>query len=363
MAQQPIRLAILDDYQNNATNIFAKVLPELEIESFSDTLDAQNREQRAKLIDRLVDFDIISTMRERTAFPASVLSSLPRLKLLLTTGAANASIDKAACEAQGILVVGTSGRLIPWPKDVPHLLAPSLQATAEQTMALMLGLAKLIPQGAISIAQGGWQVGATTGLAGKTLGLVGLGRIGCMVARMAKIAFGMNIIAWSSSLTQSQADEKAEKMGLGGAGAITVANSKLEVFRQSDFISLHYVLSDRSRHMVSSEEINAMKPTACLINTSRGGLIDEQALHQAVKEGRIRGVGLDVFTTEPLPADSPWRTTKWGQGKAGITVLSPHLGYTEEAVIQGWLEESAQNLLEFLSGKPPSPVIVDGRRK
>ncbi|KAF2487833.1 D-isomer specific 2-hydroxyacid dehydrogenase [Neohortaea acidophila] len=354
----PIRLAILDDYQNIARPKFAALLPRIEIHTFTYTLNAHSTSERNELIKRLQPFDVISSMRERTAFPAEVLSALPRLKLLLTTGMRNASIDMQACADRGILVVGTKGSKIKPPPTPPstQVLSSSLQATAEQTLALILGVTKLIAHNDAHIAHGGWQTGFVSSLAGKTLGVVGLGKIGAHVARMAALGFGMNIVAWSSNLTQQQADERAKEIGLEAVG-IRVAASKLDLFREADVISLHYVLSDRSRRMVGSEEVAAMKPSGVLVNTSRGGLIDEPALLAALKQGRIRGVGLDVFTVEPLPSDSEWRTTRWGENGAGYAVLSPHMGYAEEDVIHGWYEETAESLAEWLDGKTPSAVI------
>ncbi|KAH7079748.1 D-isomer specific 2-hydroxyacid dehydrogenase [Paraphoma chrysanthemicola] len=367
MAATKLRLAILDDYQNIAPEIFLQQFPnhEIEIESFPDTLQAKRDDQRAALIDRLQDFDAISTMRERTAFPATVLNNLPRLKLILTTGAGNAAIDTKTCHERGITVIGTGAKHIP--KIPPSQLKPlpaGLQYTAEQTLALILAIAKDVPHNSKTLAAGGWQTNMTSSLAGKTLGVLGLGRIGSLVARMAILGFGMKVIAWSSSLTQDAANTKAAEIGLtpfddvANAPAITAVVSKLDLFRRADFVSIHYVLSERSRGIVGREEIAAMKSTASIINTSRGGLIDEEAMYEAVKNGRIRGVGLDVFQEEPLAADSPWRHTKWGEDGAGCAVLSPHLGYADEVVIPAWYRESAEHLAEFLRGEGSEPVIV-----
>ena len=359
-SDHPIRVAILDDYQNVASLIFARLTPRIVTESFPDTLNAQDPQQRANLIQRLQSYEVISTMRERTAFPAEVITALPKLKLLLTTGMANAAISMKACAEQGVLVAGTTGKSRSVKtSDMPKpTLSPSLQSTAEQTFALILGVTKLISHNSTSIAKGGWQTDFVTGLAGKTLGVLGLGRIGMMVARMAAIGFGMRVVAWSSSLTQAQADQKAIETGFGLADAqITVMDSKLELLRVADVVSLHYVLSDRSRNMIGKEELGVMKSTSVLVNTSRGALIDEPTLIEALKLGRIKGVGLDVFTTEPLPVDSEWRTTRWGEGGAGHAVLSPHMGYSEEDVIHTWYGESADNLARWLDGQQPANLL------
>ena len=260
------------------------------------------------------------------------------------------------CKERGIVVVGTSGKRQAPIGATTQVLGPSLQATAEQTLALLLGVTKLISQNSSEIAKGGWQTGFVSGLAGKTLGIIGFGKIGGQVARMCVLGFGMKVLAWSSSLTQSKADETAKKLGI-DASAVKVAESKSQLCSEADIISLHYVLSDRSRGMIGEEELTAMKKTGILINTSRGGLIDEPALLETLKQGKIRGVGLDVFTVEPLPEESEWRTTRWGKNGAGCAVLSPHMGYAEEAVMHAWYEEQADNLAEWLDGKTPGNVI------
>ena len=354
----PVRVAILDDYQHIATPIFGRLRPRIEIHSFSYTLNAHDPSGRNELIKRLEPFEVIVTMRERTAFPPELIEALPRLKLLMTTGMNNAALSLKTFSERGIPVVGTKGTRIPAVETPTKILSPSLQATAEQTFALILAVEKLIARNQAEIANGGWQTGFVTGLAGKTMGILGFGRIGIMVARMAAVGFGMNVLAWSSNLTQEQADQKAKEMGLDPSICpIKVAQSKDEFFRNADVISLHYVLSDRSRGMVGKDELAAMKPTAVLVNTSRGGLIDEPALLNTLKQGKIKGVGLDVFTAEPLPTDSEWRTTRWGENGTSHAVLSPHMGYAEESVMNGWYEELADSLAEWLDGKTPSAII------
>jgi phosphoglycerate dehydrogenase-like enzyme len=217
-------------------------------------------------------------MRERTPFPASLLARLPELRLLITTGERNRGIDAAACAAQGITFCGT-----------PSFGAP----TVDLTWGLILALARRIPEQVAALHAGRWQTAIGHGLEGKTLGVVGLGKLGRRVAKVGQ-AFGMEVIAWSTNLS----DEAAS-----AAGATRV--EKAELFRRADVVTLHYLLSDRSRGIVGAAELAAMKPSAFLVNTSRGPLVDQPALLAALHEGRIAGAGLDVYDIEPLPADHP----------------------------------------------------------
>ena len=342
------QLAILDDYFDIASSKFAQLRSRLDVTSFPKTLNARQDDDRKKLIDRLQRFEIISTMRERTAFPVEVLKALPNLKLLMTTGLKNASIDMKACKELGITVVGATGAGRSTASSKPK--GNSLDSTTEQTWALILGLARNTVRDAVAIQQGGWETSPATGLKGKTIGLLGLGKLGTMTAKIAKFGFGMHVLAWSASLTQAKADEQAESCGL-PKGAFHLASSKEELIKAADILSIHYVLSDRSRGMVGAKELAAMKKDALLINTSRGPLIDEDALLQCLREGRIGGVGLDVFDLEPLPSDSAWRTTKWGEGGASKVLLSPHMGYVEEDVMIRWYEETAENVERYLDGQ------------
>ena len=342
------QLAILDDYFDIAPSKFAQLRSRLEVTSFPATLNAKQDDDRKKLIDRLQPFEIISTMRERTAFPVEVLKALPNLKLLMTTGLKNASIDMKACKELGITVVGATGAGRSTASSKPK--GNSLDSTTEQTWALILGLARNTVRDAVAIQQGGWETSPATGLKGKTIGLLGLGKLGTMTAKIAKFGFGMHVLAWSASLTQAKADEQAESCGL-PKGAFHLASSKEELIKAADILSIHYVLSDRSRGMVGAKELAAMKKDALLINTSRGPLIDEDALLQCLREGRIGGVGLDVFDLEPLPSDSAWRTTKWGEGGASKVLLSPHMGYVEEDVMIRWYDETAENVERYLDGQ------------
>ncbi|PGH34509.1 glycerate dehydrogenase [[Emmonsia] crescens] len=342
----PLNLAILDDYQNIAPAKFSHLKPHLTtITSFPETLHPKhNHADKVALISRLRPYQIISTMRERTPFPAELISSLPNLKYLLTTGTRNRSIDLQACAQRGILVTGTTGL-----RTGPVSL-PSPSSTTEHTWALILGLARNIARDDAAVKSGGWQGSFAMGLAGKTLGILGLGSLGTATAKIGALAFGMRVIAWSSNLTQDMADEKASAFGL-PAGTFEVTSSKLALFREADVLSVHYVLSERSLGIVREEELGVMKPTALLVNTSRGPLIQEKALLKTLKEGRIRGAALDVFDLEPLPRDSEWRSTRWGMEGRSEVLLSPHMGYAEEGIMNIWYEEQAENLERWLNGK------------
>lgn len=340
------RLAILDDYQGLAPARFEHLKARgVDIASFPETLNPRDPAQKAALIERLQPFDIVVTMRERTPLPADVIAALPNLKLLLTTGRKNASLDLDACRQRGITVAGTTGQgrggLLP---------EADPDSTTQHTWALILGLARHIARDDAAVKAGGWQGSLATGLPGKTLGLLGLGRLGTATARIAVLAFSMKVIAWSMNLTQDRADEAARQAGL-PAGTFEVVSSKLELFRRADILSVHYVLSPRSRGLVGRAELDAMKPTALLVNTSRGPIIDEAALLEALHAGRIRGAALDVFDAEPLPADSPWRTTAWGRDGRSEVLLTPHTGYCEEENMERWYDEQAENLERWLDGQ------------
>lgn len=342
------KVAILDDYQSTSTSAFSQLVSSLsntdhvlEITPFPETLNPQDPAQKAALIERLIPYEIISTMRERTPFPADVLSALPNLKLLLTTGMRNASLDIEAAKRHGVVVAGTVNQ--------KAVLSPD--STTQHTWALILGLARHVVRdhNAVTVNKR-WQ-GETlaTGLPGKTLGLLGLGRLGGATARIAVLAFNMRILAWSTSLTQEKADETAESLGL-AKGSIAVADSKEDLFKRADILSVHYVLSSRSRGIIGKKELEVMKPTALLVNTSRGPLIDEDALLDVLEKGGIRGAALDVFNTEPLPFNSRWRTTGWGRDGRSELLLSPHMGYGEETNIGEWYEQTAENVGRWIKG-------------
>ena len=220
---------------------------------------------------------------------------------------------------------------------------------------MILALARNVAADDASIKAGGWQTDMAVGLTGKTLGVAGLGRLGAAVARIGVLVFGMRVVCWSSSLDQARADEVATSLGLPaedefGEKTFQVV-SKEELFQESDVVSLHYVLSERSKGMVGSQELKAMKKSALLVNTSRGPLIDEEALLNTARSGGIRGVALDTFGKEPLPADSPWRSQAWGtQGRSRV-LLTPHMGYVEEGLMNAWYAETAENVERWLEGR------------
>jgi lactate dehydrogenase-like 2-hydroxyacid dehydrogenase len=340
-SERKIQLAILDDYQNIAPAKFAHLSSRISITSYPETLNTQDAAQKAELIRRLQPYTVISTMRERTPFPADVVNALPNLKYLLTTGTRNRGLDIDACTKRGIPVTGTTG--------LEAIQQPD--STTQHTWALILGLARHIARDDASVKSGGWQgQSLATELAGKTLALLGLGKLGTAVARIGALAFNMKIKAWSSSLTQEAADEKAVAAGL-QPGTFEVVTSKEELFRAADVLSVHYVLSDRSRGIVGEKELALLKPTALLVNSSRGPLIDQLALLDTLKKGKIRGAALDVFEIEPLPADSEWRTIAWGKEGRSEVLLSPHMGYVTEGILDCWYEEQAENLRRWLGGE------------
>ena len=310
-----LRVAVLDDYQDVARKMTDwSVLPaDVEVEVFRDHLTDQ-----AAVAKRLKDFDIVMAMRERTPFPRTLLEQLPRLQLLTTTGMRNAAIDMQAAADCNVLVCGTGGILYP---------------TAELTWGLILSLLRHIPDEDYATRAGSWQVSMGLGLNGKTLGLMGLGRLGSEVARVGN-AFQMDVIAWSQNLTAERAAE---------CGATLV--SKDELLARADILSIHLVLSARSRGLIGHQELNRMKPTAYLINTSRGPIVDEAALIAALHDGTIAGAGLDVFDEEPLPRDHPLRRT-------ANTVITPHIGYVTQETYQVFFDETVENIQAFLKGAP-----------
>ncbi len=310
-----VRVAVLDDYQDVARKITDwSVLPaDVEVAVFRDHLTDQTA-----VAERLKDFDIVMAMRERTPFPRTLLEQLSRLQLLTTTGMRNAAIDMQAASDCKVLVCGTGGILYP---------------TAELTWGLILSLLRHIPDEDQATRAGSWQVSMGQGLNGKTLGLMGLGRLGSEVARVGN-AFQMDVIAWSQNLTVERAAER---------GATLV--SKDELLARADILSIHLVLSARSRGLIGHQELNRMKPTAYLINTSRGPIVDEAALIAALRTETIAGAGLDVFDEEPLPLDHPLR-------RAANTVITPHIGYVTQETYQVFFDETVENIQAFLQGAP-----------
>jgi len=306
-----MRIAVLDDYQNVARRFadWSSLETRAEITIFNDHL----RDEDA-VVERLAPFEIVCVMRERTPLTAAILGRLPRLRLICSTGPRNASIDVATAEARGVPVLHTRY---------------SSRSTIELTWALILaGMRDLVGE-ANSLRAGGWQRSVGSGLAGRTLGLLGLGNIGAEVARIGS-AFGMRPIAWSHNLTAERARE---------VGAERVERD--ELFRQSDVLSVHLVLGERSRGLVGAPLLALMKPSALLVNTSRGPIVDEAALIAALSGKRIAAACLDVFDVEPLPAEHPWRTLP-------NVLATPHIGYVSEEIYRLFYEDTVSNIRNWL---------------
>ena len=316
------RCAILDDYQNIALSMadWSKVSGDLEIKVFNAHLGAAD-----KVIAALQGFDIVCAMRERTAFPRAVIEKLPQLKLLITTGLRNASIDVAAAKERGVVVCGT-----------PAVGSP----TSGIAVGLTLELTRRIGYENARMKAGvPWQTTIGMDLEGLTLGVLGLGKLGARTAKIAQ-AFGMKVIAWSQNLTP----EKCAEIGVGYV-------AKEDLFRQSDIVTIHVVLSQRTRGLVGAKELGLMKPSAYIINTSRGPIIEETALLAALREKKIGGAGLDVFDTEPLPIDHPLR-------KMDNVVLTPHLGYVAQQNYRAYFGGVVDDIRAFLHGKPVRVMSV-----
>lgn len=308
------QIAVLDDYQGVALHMadWSVLDGRASVTVFRDHLS-----DTAAVIERLQLFDVVCVMRERTPLPRAVLTALPRLRLIVSTGGRNASIDlDAACE-QGITVGNTGG---------------AGNGTVELTWALILATMRQIPAETASIRAGGWQVTVGGDLVGKTLGIVGLGRIGSGVARVAR-AFDMDVIAWSPNLTPERAE---------AAGVRLV--SKAELFGLADIVTLHLVLSDRTRGIIDAQDLAQMKPTSWLVNTSRGPLVAEAALIEALQQQRIAGAALDVFDTEPLPADHPLRTLT-------NVVATGHIGFVTQAGYRVFYQDTVKCITNWLDGQ------------
>jgi phosphoglycerate dehydrogenase-like enzyme len=312
------RVAVLDDWQQVAQRCadWTPLRARADVEFFATPFSGEDDTAR-----RLVDFDIVLAVRERTPFPASLSKRLPKLKMFGLTGARAALVDVAAMIDRGVTVCYTGG-------------GPSGATTAELALGLMLAATRHIAAGDAAVRAGRFQRGVPVGvvLAGKTIGLIGLGRIGALMARYCR-ALDMRVLAWSRNLT----DEKAAAAGAQHA-------TKEELLASSDIVSLHLVLSDRTRGVVGAADLARMKSGAILINTARAGLVDEAALIEAVESGRVFAA-LDVFSVEPLPADHPL-------ARAPNTVLTPHLGYSALEVYEEYYRHSIENALAFLDGKP-----------
>lgn len=290
-------------------------------------------------------------MRERTPLPAELINRLPNLKLLLTTGDRNASINVKACLARGVPVAGTTAE-----KRSPD-------STTQHCVALILALARNIPQDDALMKVGGWQTTYATGLTGKVFGTVGLGRLGVSVSKIMSIAFGMKIVAWSTNLTQEAADEKAKASGLpvedeNGIKTFKVV-SRDELFSSADVINIQLVLSDRSRGLITANDLGKMKRSALFVNAARGPIVVEDDLLEVAKKGSIRGVALDVYEIEPLPKDSQWRSIRWGEEGRSQVVLTPHMGYVQEDSITGMYEQQVENILKWKRGDAMATVFSD----
>jgi phosphoglycerate dehydrogenase-like enzyme len=308
---------VLDDFQNVATEVadWSPLADDVEVVQFTTHFPGEDA-----LVEALAGFDIVVTLRERVPFPGSLLARLPRLKLLIASGMRNTVIDYAAAEAHGVTVCGTASSSTP---------------PVELTWALLLGLARGLVQESNALRSGGpWQHTVGADLHGRRLGVLGLGKIGSRVAQVG-LAFGMHVSAWSQNLTKEYADEVG----------VHLAPSKEALLADSDFVSVHLALSDRTRGLVGPAEIALLKPTAYLINTSRAAIVDQDALLDALHEGRIAGAGVDVFDTEPLPAGHPMRT-------APRLLATPHLGYVSQANYATYYGHAVEDIQAYLAGSP-----------
>jgi phosphoglycerate dehydrogenase-like enzyme len=306
-----IKIAVLDDYQGVALKMadWSAVAARSQLDIYDDHLaDAD------AVVTRLLPYDVVCVMRERTPLRRAVIERLPNLKLIASTGPRNASIDLEAAAARGIQVAHTG-----------YFGSPTL----ELTWALILASARHIVAESDAVRGGGWQHTIGDDLAGKTLGLIGLGNLGAQVAKIG-LAFGMQVIAWSQNLS-------SEKAGLAGATLV----SKEQLLRRSDIVSIHLVLSERTRGLIGAGELALMKPTARLVNTSRGPIVAEAALIAALNARQIAGAAIDVYDTEPLPPDHPYR-------KLPHLIATPHIGYVSRALYERFYRDSVSNILAWL---------------
>ncbi|ARP83938.1 hydroxyacid dehydrogenase [Bordetella genomosp. 8] len=313
-----MKIAILDDYHGVAQDYadWASLGPQATVQVFREHLP-----EGPQRVSALQPFDVIVIMRERMPFPAELVNALPNLRLLVTTGLRNNSVDLAACKARGVVVSGAPGS------------ENGLNATAELSWALILALFKNICTEDANMRKGLWQTGMPVSLKGLRLGVVGLGKLGSALARVGR-AFDMDVVAWSPNLTPERAEQ-------GGARYV----DKQELFSTADVISVHLILSASTRGVVDAASIAAMKPTAFLVNTSRAGLVDQDALLDALRNRRIGGAGLDVFPVEPLPADDPVRQLK-------NVVLTPHLGYVSADNFKAFYRNVLEAIKAWAAGAP-----------
>ncbi|GAA5994394.1 hypothetical protein JCM5350_005174 [Sporobolomyces pararoseus] len=322
------KLLILDDYTSSSTTLadWSRLTApphSIEIKVLTEAIPP------SQLVETLYPYTMIHAMRERTKLDRSTLERLPNLGFITTTGLKNRGIDLEACKEMGITVSGTDS-----------VETRSASGTVEQTWALILSLTRRIVKEHENLTKVSsdssevWQTGVAVGLKGKTLGLIGVGRLGKQVAQVGKV-FGMRVVAWSPNLTEERARE----------AGVELAESMEDLLRKSDIVSLHIVLSDRTRGMLGKKELELMKPTAYLVNTSRGPLVDEEDLIEALKKGTIAGAGLDVFDLEPLPTNHALRAVE-------NVVLSPHMGYVETPQYEIWFQQTVENVEKFLKGEP-----------
>ncbi|WP_098898068.1 D-2-hydroxyacid dehydrogenase family protein [Streptomyces sp. st77] len=312
-----LRCAVIEDFQSVATTVvdWSAVTDDVEIVTFTEHLATVDEAATA-----LDGFDIVVTLRERVPFPAELFARLPRLRLLVASGMRNSVIDFDAARRHGVEVCGTASSSTP---------------PVELTWALLLGLARGIVPEATALRTGGpWQSTLGADLHGRTLGLLGLGKIGARVARVG-LAFGMDVVAWSRNLTKERTDEVG----------VTLAASKEELLAGSDFVSVHLALGERTRGLIGAAELARMRPTAYLINTSRAAIVDTDALLAALNAGTIAGAATDVFDVEPLPADDPVRSTP-------RLLATPHLGYVSRANYETYYGQAVEDIRAFLDGRP-----------
>ena len=312
-----MKIAILDDYHDVARRYadWTSLGGDAEVQIFNSFIPDDQVEAA------LESFDVIVAMRERTPFPAARIRALPKLRLLVTTGMRNNAIDMQACAEQGVTVSGAPGS------------ADANTATAELAWAHILGLFKHLPAEDAAMRRGMWQTGMPEPLAGKRLGVVGLGKLGAAVAKVG-LAFGMDVVAWSPNLT----DERAQAAGVKRV-------DKHELFSTSDVVSLHLILSERTRNVVDAAALAAMKPTAYLVNTSRAGLVDQDALTDALVKFRIAGAGLDVYAEEPLSPTDNMRDLD-------NVILTPHLGYVSRENFEAFYQNCLEAVKAWAAGKP-----------
>jgi phosphoglycerate dehydrogenase-like enzyme len=308
-------IAVLDDYQGVALELadWSSLREHARVTVFRDHIADTDR-----LVERLLPYDVVCVMRERTPLPGDVLQRLPRLKLIASTGSRNISIDAEAAGRLGIDIVHTG-----------YTSAP----TIEFAWALILGIARNIASESEAVRAGGWQRSIGSDLAGRTLGLLGLGNIGSQVATIGR-AFGMDTIAWSQNLTAERA-----------SAVSTELVTKTELFERSDFLSVHLILSGRTKGLIGAQELSVMKPTAYLVNTSRGPIVDEQALVAALRSRRIAGAAVDVYDVEPLPAGHPFRTLP-------NVLATPHIGYVSRGLYGTFYGDTVKNIRAWIAARP-----------